>query len=98
MSTETPYRRLHVRRGDVVAAISGEDAVGGKTGKVLRVLPAKGLAVVEGFNFVKRHMKKSQDNPKGGIVEKEAPMDVSKLRVIEAASGKGEHEPKKKGS
>jgi large subunit ribosomal protein L24 len=97
MKTETPYRRLHVRRGDIVAAINGEDAVEGKTGKVLRVMPNAGKAVVEGFNFVKRHMRKNQDNPKGGIVEKEAPMDVSKLRVVEAASGKGEGETKRKG-
>ncbi len=77
--------KFHIKRGDVVAAISGEDAAGGKTGKVLHVLPAKGRAIVEGLNFVKKHMRKTQDNPEGGIVEKEASIAISNLRVIEAA-------------
>ena len=70
-----------IKRGDVVQALSGDDATKGKTGKVLRVLRKKGKAVVEGFNLVKRHMRKTQDNPEGGIVEKEAPIALSKLRV-----------------
>ena len=70
-----------VKRGDVVQALSGDDAGKGKTGKVLRVLRKKGKAVVEGFNLVKRHMRKTQDNPEGGIVEKEAPIALSNLRV-----------------
>jgi large subunit ribosomal protein L24 len=62
---------VHVKRGDVVVAIAGDDAAGGKTGKILKVYPEKGRAVVEGLNFVKKHMRKTQDNPEGGIVEKE---------------------------
>lgn len=80
--------KLHVRRGDIVKAITGEDADGKKTGKVLRVYPSKGRALVEGFNFVKKHLRKSQDNPNGGIVEKEAPMAVSNLQVVTRAEGK----------
>jgi large subunit ribosomal protein L24 len=76
-----PVRKPHVKRNDVVIAISGEDAVPGKTGKILRVDLASGRALVEGFNIVKRHMRKSQDNPKGGIIEREAPMSLSKLRL-----------------
>ena len=83
---------MHIRRGDVVKAISGEDADGKKTGKVLKVYPEKGRALVEGFNFVKKHMRKSQDNPNGGIVTKEAPMAASKLAVVTRAEKKTEKE------
>jgi large subunit ribosomal protein L24 len=81
---------MHVRRGDIVRAISGEDADGKKTGKVLKVYPKTGRALVEGFNFVKKHMRKSQDNPNGGIVTKEAPMAASKLVVVTRAAKKTE--------
>jgi len=83
--------KVHVRRGDIVKAITGEEAAGKKTGKVLKVYPSKGRALVEGFNFVKKHLRKSQDNPNGGIVEKEAPLAISNLQVVTRA----EKEPKK---
>ena len=83
---------MHVRRGDVVKAISGEDADGKKTGKVLKIYPETGRALVEGFNFVKKHMRKTQDNPNGGIVSKEAPMAASKLAVVTRAAKKTEKE------
>ena len=72
---------MPLKRGDVVIAISGEDAVGNKTGKILQVFPETQRALVEGFNYVKKHLRKSQDNPKGGIVEKEAPMHISNLKL-----------------
>ena len=84
--------KMHVRRNDIVRAISGEEADGKKTGKVLKVYPATGRALVEGFNFVKKHLRKSQDNPNGGIVEKEAPLAVSKLAVVTRAEKKTEKE------
>ena len=84
--------KMHVRRGDIVRAISGADADGKKTGKVLKVYPETGRALVEGFRFVKKHMRKSQDNPNGGIVSKEAPMAASKLVVVTRAAKKTEKE------
>ncbi len=84
--------KMHVKKGDLVVAISGEDAATKKTGKVLQVFPEKGRVLVEGFNLVKKTMRKSQDNPKGGIVEKEAPMAASKLKVQNSA---GERAAKK---
>jgi large subunit ribosomal protein L24 len=84
--------KLHVRRGDIVRAISGEDADGKKTGKVLKVYAKKGRVLVEGFNFVKKHMRKSQDNPSGGIVSKEAPLAISKLVVVTRAAKKTDKE------
>ncbi len=81
MSNATRRRqKLHIKKGDLVVAITGESAVSGKPGKVLQVLPGKQMALVEGFNYVKKHMRKTQDNPHGGIVEKEAPIHVSNLK------------------
>ncbi len=77
--------KMHIRRGDIVKAISGADAAGNKTGKVLKVYPQTGRALVEGFHFVKKHLRKSQDNPNGGIVTKEAPMAASNLAVVTPA-------------
>ena len=88
--------KLHVKRGDIVVAISGEDAAVGKTGKVLRVYPETQRALVEGFNYVKKHLRKSQDNPKGGIVEKEAPVHISNLRLHTALEEKRAAEKAKK--
>ena len=84
--------QMHVRRGDIVRAISGEDADGKKTGKVLKVYPKTGRALVEGFNFVKKHMRKSQDNPNGGIVSKEAALATAKLVVVTRAAKKTDKE------
>lgn len=84
--------KIHVRRGDIVRAISGADADGKKTGKVLKTYPGKGRVLVEGFHFVKKHMRKSQDNPNGGIVTKEAPMAASKLAVVTRAAKKTDKE------
>ncbi len=79
-------RVSHLKRDDIVYVRSGEHK--GKTGKVLRVNLETRTAVVEGINQVKRHMRKSQDNPNGGIVEKEAPMPVSKLARFDDARAK----------
>ena len=78
---------MKIKRNDVVVAISGKNAAADKsgkpvTGKVLQVLPEKGRAIVEGFNLMKRHVRKSQDNPKGGIIEKEMPIGLSKLMLF----------------
>lgn len=86
MSKVRATRKLSVRRDDVVLVIAGEER--GKTGKVLQVLPLRRMAVVEGLNMVKRHVRKTQEKPQGGIVEKEAPLPVSKLRRQQEAQGK----------
>ncbi len=68
-----------IRKDDTVIAISGADA--GKTGKVLQVLPARDKALVEGLRMVKKTLRKSQDNPQGGITEKEALFPQAKLML-----------------
>lgn len=79
MAVKSNIRKIHVRKNDVVVAIAGREAAGKKTGKVLQVLPASGRVVVEGLNFVSKTLRKTQDNPKGGIVSKEAPIAASNL-------------------
>ena len=54
--------------------------------------PKTGRVLVEGFNFVKKHLRKSQDNPNGGIVSKEAPLAASKLAVVTRAAKKTDKE------
>ena len=77
---------LHIKRDDMVLVISGRNK--GARGRVLAVEPKKGTAIVEGINMIKKHQRaRSQDKP-GGIVEKEAPIQLSKLMLAEPA-GKG---------
>ncbi|MCS6789412.1 MAG: 50S ribosomal protein L24 [Bacteroidia bacterium] len=78
--------KLHIRRGDLVKVLSGEDR--GKTGRVLRVFPKKQTAIVEGVGIIKKRVRKSQRYPQGGVVEMERPIHVSKLQVIDPSTGK----------
>ncbi|UCE18173.1 MAG: 50S ribosomal protein L24 [Gemmatimonadota bacterium] len=71
---------MKVAKNDLVLVISGDDR--DKRGKVLRVFPAKQRVLVEGVHFIKRHTRPSQSNPKGGIVEKEAPIHISNVMVV----------------
>jgi large subunit ribosomal protein L24 len=77
--------KLHVRKGDTVKVISGNER--GKTGKIVTVLVSKNRAVVEGLNMVSKHIKPSAKNPNGGIVSKEAPIHISNLMLVDPANG-----------
>lgn len=79
-------QKLHVKTGDTVVVISGKDK--GKQGKITAALPKKGRVVVEGVNVVKRHTKPTQANPKGGIIEKEASINVSKVMILDPETKK----------
>jgi large subunit ribosomal protein L24 len=72
---------LHVKKGDVVVVLSGEEK--GKVGKVLQALPEKRRVLVEGVNVIHKAIRKSQDNPKGGIITKESPIAASKVMLQE---------------
>jgi large subunit ribosomal protein L24 len=72
-------QKFHIKRNDQVVVIAG--AHKGKSGKVLRLLPAKSRAVVEGVALVKKHLKKSQENPAGKIAEREGSIHVSNLML-----------------
>ncbi len=72
--------KLHIKKGYNVKVIAGDDK--GKTGKVLKVIPADNRAVVEGLNLVSKHMKPSAQNTSGKIEKIEAPIHVSNLMVM----------------
>lgn len=74
-----------IKTGDKVIVLSGRD--NGKEGEVVSVAPKAGRAVVRGINLVKRHQKQSMNN-QGGIVEKEAPIQISNLAVVDPKDGK----------
>jgi len=71
--------KANIKKGTTVVVIAGDEK--GKSGKVLQVIPESGRVLVEGVNFVKKHMQKSDDNPQGGIIEREAPIAISNLKV-----------------
>jgi len=71
---------MHVRKGDQVLVLSGNYK--GKVSRVLKVFPESNRVIVEGVNFIKRHTRPSQQNPQGGIIEKEAPIHASNVMVI----------------
>ena len=69
-----------IKKGDTVAVLSGKDR--GKSGKVLRIWPAEGAALVERLNLLKHFERRTQQNPSGGVVEREGPIHLSKLAVV----------------
>jgi len=78
--------KLHIKKGDMVQVIAGDNK--GQQGKVLKVEVSKSRAIVEGVNICKKATKPNAQNPQGGIVEKEAPIHVSNLQVLDPKSGK----------
>lgn len=69
-----------IKKGDEVMVSVGRER--GKTGKVSRVIPGKSQILVEKLNIVKRHTKPSPKHRHGGIIEKEAPIHISNVRLI----------------
>lgn len=73
---------MFVKKGDKVKVITGKDK--NKEGVVLAAFPKQDKVIVEGINMIKKHQKASQEAPQGGIVEKEAPIHVSNVMVLDA--------------
>jgi len=73
--------KMKIKKGDKVIVIAGDDK--GKTGEVLRAMPKEGKVVVQGVNLIKRHTKPSQTSA-GGIVTKEAAIQVSNVAIVTA--------------
>jgi len=83
----TTQTKFHVKRGDTVEVITGNHK--GATGKVLEIRSAKAQVIVEGVRMVKKHQRKTQDQPTGAIIEREGPIHISNVKLVEkAASGK----------
>ena len=72
--------KYKIKKNDQVMVISGREK--GKTGRVIRVIPENAKIVIEKLNMVKRHTKVSQKVKQGGIIEKEAPIDISNVMLI----------------
>jgi large subunit ribosomal protein L24 len=79
---------LKIRRDDTVVVIGGKDR--GKTGRVLKVEPKKQRVYVEGLNMIKRHQRPSALNPnaEAGVIEREAPIHVSNVALIDPKENK----------
>ena len=71
---------MHIKKKDKVMIISGNDR--GKEGEILKVFPDTNRVIVEKVNMIKRHTRKSQSAPQGGIVEKEAPISVANVMLV----------------
>jgi len=77
--------KLKIRKGDTVKVITGESK--GVEGKVLEVFRDTNKALVEGVNMITKHQKPSAQNPQGGIVKKEAKIQISNLALLDPKSG-----------
>ena len=71
---------MKIKKGDTVKVIAGKDC--NAEGKVISVDAKKGRVIVEGVNMITKHTKPSQSNPNGGIVQKEAPIDISNVMLV----------------
>ncbi len=78
--------QAHVRRGDTVVVVAGKER--GKRGKVLRVLPAEGRVIVERVNMMKKHQRPTQKLRQGGIIEREAPLHLSNVMLVDPRTDK----------
>jgi len=78
--------KTHVNTGDIVKVIAGNHR--GAQGKILRVLREKDQIFIEGVRMIKKHLGRSQDRPQGEIVEKEGPIHISNVKLIEAVAAK----------
>lgn len=82
-------QKFHVKKGDEVVVIAGSEK--GKRGKIIAVDTGKQRVIVEGVQMIKRHTRKSQDNPQGAIIEREGTVHISnvmKAEVFEARASK----------
>jgi large subunit ribosomal protein L24 len=75
---------FHVKKGDQVTVVSGKEK--GKSGKIIAVLTKKSRVVIEGLQMIKKHTRKSQQNPNGAIVEREGSIHISNVKKVAATA------------
>ena len=80
--------KLHIKTGDTVILLTGDDKYRGKTGKVLEVSPEEGKVIVEGLNIVKKHVKPRKAGDPSGIIETEGAIYASKVQLVCPKCGK----------
>ncbi len=78
-------RKFHIKKGDTVYVNSGESR--GQQGRVLNVITKDGKAIVEGVNMVARHTKPNAKHTQGGIIRKEAPVNITNLMLVDPSTG-----------
>ena len=83
----------HVKKGDQVEIISGNYR--GSSGRILAVFPGKQRVLVEGVRIIKKHLRKSQDNPSGKVAEREGPIHISNVRLLEREKPENGAKPEK---
>jgi len=71
---------MKIKKGDIIQVITGNDE--GKTGRVIKVYLDKERVIVEGVNIVKKHARPTQENPQGGIIEKESSIHISNVMMV----------------
>jgi large subunit ribosomal protein L24 len=90
-------QKFHVKKGDEVVVIAGTEK--GKRGKIIEMLRGKERAIIEGVKMIKRHTRKSQQNPQGAIIEREGTVHISNLMLADKfdsrAAKRGGTEPVK---
>ena len=74
-----PQAKFHIKKNDEVVVLTGTQQ--GKRGKVLQVLRDRSRVIIEGVNFIKKASRKSQEQPQGGIVEREGALHISKVML-----------------
>ncbi len=79
-------RKFHIKKGDIVSVVAGESK--GQQGKVLEVITKHERAIVEGVNLISRHTKPNSKSPQGGILKKEASINISNLMLVDPSTGK----------
>ncbi len=79
-------KKFKIKTGDEVMVLAGKDK--GMKGKVLKIIKNKDRVIVEGVNMIKKHVKPSTENPQGGIEEKEAPIHISNVALVDPKTGK----------
>lgn len=80
LKEQRAVKKPHVKKDDIVVVLSGDDK--GKKGRVIQVVPDKGQVYVEGVNLIKKHLRPSKKHGKGGIVQKEGPIFLSKVALF----------------
>jgi large subunit ribosomal protein L24 len=85
--------KFHVKRGDTVQVISGNHR--GSSGRILKVLPDKSQVIIEGVRLIKKHQRKTQDNPNGAIIQREGPIHISNVKIVERATSEKDKGKKK---
>ena len=86
--------KLHVHKGDEVEVITGANR--GRKGKILEVKTDAHRILIEGVNLIKRHVRPTQDNPKGGVVEREGTIHISNVRLLNRPAAGRQDEKKSK--